>query len=143
MGKSFAEEARGDAGVEQQRVSKEQEGLVITFRDAVELLDVSRRNSVKNLVGGKKFIPLRCAAPWCLSFAMHGLLAGRCLLAASELASTIGLNVTDFVAVHLEIFDCLLHREGSLVLSCLLTLYTAVMSFEILFPFGLRVFEPG
>ena len=34
-------------------------------------------------------------------------------------------------------------REGScLVLSCLLTLYTAVMSFEILFPFGLWVFEP-
>ena len=30
-----------------------------------------------------------------------------------------------------------------LVLSCLLTLYTAVMSFEILFPFGLWVFEPG
>ena len=29
-----------------------------------------------------------------------------------------------------------------LVLSCLLTLYTAVMSFEILFPFGLWVFEP-
>ena len=30
-----------------------------------------------------------------------------------------------------------------LVLSCLLTLYTAVMSFEILFPFGLWVSEPG
>ena len=30
-----------------------------------------------------------------------------------------------------------------LVLSCLLALYTAVMSFEILFPFGLWVFEPG
>ena len=29
------------------------------------------------------------------------------------------------------------------VLSCLLALYTAVMSFEILFPFGLWVFEPG
>ena len=29
-----------------------------------------------------------------------------------------------------------------LVLSCLLTLYTAVMSFEILFPFGLWVSEP-
>ena len=29
-----------------------------------------------------------------------------------------------------------------LVLSCLLTLYTAVMSFEILFPFGLWVIEP-
>ena len=29
-----------------------------------------------------------------------------------------------------------------LVLSCLLTLHTAVMSFEILFPFGLWVFEP-
>ena len=29
------------------------------------------------------------------------------------------------------------------VLSCLLTLYTAVMSFEILFPFGLWVSEPG
>ena len=28
------------------------------------------------------------------------------------------------------------------VLSCLFTLYTAVMSFEILFPFGLWVFEP-
>ena len=27
--------------------------------------------------------------------------------------------------------------------SCLLTLYTAVMSFEILFPFGLWVSEPG
>ena len=33
-------------------------------------------------------------------------------------------------------------RLLSLVLSCLLTLYTAVMSFEILFPFGLWVFEP-
>ena len=33
--------------------------------------------------------------------------------------------------------------HGRLVLSCLLTLYTAVMSFEILFPFGLWVFEPG
>ena len=32
--------------------------------------------------------------------------------------------------------------ELCLVLSCLLTLYTAVMSFEILFPFGLWVFEP-
>ena len=32
--------------------------------------------------------------------------------------------------------------DHSLVLSCLLTLYTAVMSFEILFPFGLWVFEP-
>ena len=31
----------------------------------------------------------------------------------------------------------------ALVLSCLLTLYTAVMSFEILFPFGLWVSEPG
>ena len=30
-----------------------------------------------------------------------------------------------------------------MVLSCLLTLYTAVMSFEILFPFGLWVSEPG
>ena len=30
-----------------------------------------------------------------------------------------------------------------LVLSCLLILYTAVMSFEILFPFGLWVSEPG
>ena len=29
------------------------------------------------------------------------------------------------------------------VLSCLLTVYTAVMSFEILFPFGLWVSEPG
>ena len=29
-----------------------------------------------------------------------------------------------------------------LVLSCLLTLYTAVMSFGSLFPFGLWVFEP-
>ena len=29
-----------------------------------------------------------------------------------------------------------------LVLSCLLTVYTAVMSFEILFPFGLWVSEP-
>ena len=28
-------------------------------------------------------------------------------------------------------------------LSCLLTLHTAVMSFEILFPFGLWVFGPG
>ena len=28
-------------------------------------------------------------------------------------------------------------------MSCLLTLYTAVMSFEILFPFGLWVSEPG
>ena len=38
------------------------------------------------------------------------------------------------------------YRRGApgLVLSCLLllTLYTAVMSFEILFPFGLWVFEP-
>ena len=40
-------------------------------------------------------------------------------------------------------------RRGAvscLVLSCLLTLYTAVMSFEILFPFGLHglwVFEPS
>ena len=33
--------------------------------------------------------------------------------------------------------------RSSLVLSCLLTLYTAVMSFEILFPFGLWVSEPG
>ena len=33
-------------------------------------------------------------------------------------------------------------RRTVLVLSCLLTLYTAVMSFEILFPFGLWVFEP-
>jgi len=33
--------------------------------------------------------------------------------------------------------------EPCLVLSCLLTLYTAVMSFEILLPFGLWVFEPG
>ena len=33
-------------------------------------------------------------------------------------------------------------RAACLVLSCLLTLYTAVMSFEILFPFGLWVFEP-
>ena len=32
---------------------------------------------------------------------------------------------------------------GAPVLSCLLALYTAVMSFEILFPFGLWVFEPG
>ena len=33
--------------------------------------------------------------------------------------------------------------DACLVLSCLLTLYTAVMSFEILFPFGLWVFfEP-
>ena len=31
-------------------------------------------------------------------------------------------------------------RPSCLVLSCLLTLYTAVMSFEILFPFGLWVF---
>ena len=30
-----------------------------------------------------------------------------------------------------------------LVLSCLLTLYTSVMSFGILFPFGLWVSEPG
>ena len=35
------------------------------------------------------------------------------------------------------------HRPPCLVLSCLLTLYTAVMSFEILFPFGLWVSEPG
>ena len=34
-------------------------------------------------------------------------------------------------------------RGTCLVLSCLLTLYTAVMSFEILFPFGLWVSEPG
>ena len=34
-------------------------------------------------------------------------------------------------------------RRPCLVLSCLLTLYTAVMSFEILFPFGLWVSEPG
>ena len=33
-------------------------------------------------------------------------------------------------------------RAQHLVLSCLLTFYTAVMSFEILFPFGLWVFEP-
>ena len=33
-------------------------------------------------------------------------------------------------------------KWSCLVLSCLLTLYTAVMSFEILFPFGLWVFEP-
>ena len=33
--------------------------------------------------------------------------------------------------------------QACLVLSCLLTLYTAVMSFEILFPFGLWVSEPG
>ena len=39
---------------------------------------------------------------------------------------------------------CAGHRGLScLVLSCLLTLYTAVMSFEILFPFGLWVSEPG
>ena len=30
-----------------------------------------------------------------------------------------------------------------LVLSCLFTLYTAVMSFEISVPFGLWVFGPG
>ena len=35
------------------------------------------------------------------------------------------------------------HKAPSWYLSCLLTLYTAVMSFEILFPFGLWVFEPG
>ena len=34
-------------------------------------------------------------------------------------------------------------EASRLVLSCLLTLYTAVMSFEILFPFGLWVSEPG
>ena len=34
-------------------------------------------------------------------------------------------------------------EPAGLVLSSLLTLYTAVMSFEILFPFGLWVFEPG
>ena len=33
-------------------------------------------------------------------------------------------------------------RQLHFVLSCLLTLYTAVMSFEILFPFGLWVSEP-
>ena len=52
MRKCLAEEARGDAGVEQQRISKEQEGLVITFGDTVELFYVGRRNAVKNLVGG-------------------------------------------------------------------------------------------
>ena len=35
------------------------------------------------------------------------------------------------------------NQDNCLVLSCLLTLYTAVMSFEIPFPFGLWVFEPG
>ena len=35
------------------------------------------------------------------------------------------------------------HPALSCLVSCLLTLYTAVMSFEILFPFGLWVSEPG
>ena len=48
--------------------------------------------------------------------------------------------------VRLRLFAALVYHLGAevldLVLSCLLTLYTAVMSFEILFPFGLWVFEP-
>ena len=35
------------------------------------------------------------------------------------------------------------YMAGSGVLSCLLALYTAVMGFEIPFPFGLWVFEPA
>ena len=93
MSKCLAEEARGDAGVEQQGVSKEQKGLVVSFRDTVELLDVRRRNSVKDLMRGKKLIPLCCAAPWFLSFAVYGLLASRCFEAASELATAIGVNI--------------------------------------------------
>ena len=82
----------------------------------MELLDVRRRNSVKYFMGGKKIVPLCCAAPGFLSFAVHGLLASRRLEASPELATAIGVNIFDSVSMHIEIFDGLLHGEGGIVL---------------------------
>ena len=116
MSECLAEETGGNAGIEQQGVPKKKKGFVVGFRDSVEFLDKSWRNSMKDLMGGEKVVPLCCATPWFLSFAVHGLLVRSCLETASELPSTIGLNCVDFVSVHLEILDGLLHREGRIVL---------------------------
>ena len=53
----------------------------------------------------------------------------------------VGYNASGPVPLHRPPLPRTAPRRG--VAFYLLTLYTAVMSFEILFPFGLWVFEPG
>ena len=63
VSKCFAEEAGGNAGIEQKGVAKKQQCPVIAFCDAVELLYSRRSYSVEYLIFGEHFVPLSRPAP--------------------------------------------------------------------------------